>query len=264
VASLCGSFADTRTGVLQNLTMTNALGLSDALTFNPPSWTVGAEFCTYLIFAAMMMWCKPHRVIDFVLIGVSVILLYVYLWSIKPSMNITHDYGFFRCVAGFYTGVLAAVSFPKLRGLISSLSKTLGTVLELVTLCVCILFVVYASGKAQFLVAPFIFLFVVVFAADKGAVSKFMSHRVFQYLAKISYSVYLVHVIIAFMFGMVLERLYSALPTGWTGDMWLVLYLVVVLVTSHFTFKLIEVPGGRLIRNWNRPKKQVAKAGSSV
>jgi len=39
--------------VFQHLTMTNAMGFSDALTFNPPSWTVGAEFYTYFIFATL-------------------------------------------------------------------------------------------------------------------------------------------------------------------------------------------------------------------
>jgi len=209
-------------GVFQHLTMLNAMGLSEGLNFNPPSWTVGAEFYTYFIFAAMMMWFRPKKLIDFSLIALCIAIIYGVLSGVKPNMNINHDYGFWRCLAGFYTGILA-------------------------------------SGKGQFFVAPFIFTFVIVFAAGRGAVSTFMSERIFQYLAKISYSVYLVHVIIAFAFAIVMERVLGGLPTGWDADLWLYVYLCVVLVVSHCTYHLIEVPGGRLIRNWNRPKKQVAK-----
>ncbi len=246
-------------GVLQHLTMTNAMGFSDSLNFNPPSWTVGAEFYTYFIFTGMMLWFRPKKQIDFAIVGLFVALIYGVLSGVKPNMDINHDYGFWRCVAGFYTGLLAAVSFPALRSYITNLSRLTATALETLTLCVCIAFVIYISGKGQFLVAPFIFAFVIVFAAGRGAISVFMSERIFQYLAKISYSVYLVHVIIAFVFAIFLERALGGLPTEWVADFWLYIYLCVVLAVSHCTYHLIEVPGGRLLRNWKRPQKQVAK-----
>ena len=246
-------------GIIQHLTMMNAMGLSETLNFNPPSWTVGAEFYTYLIFAGMMLWVRPRKQIDFAIIGLFIVLIYGALSGVKPNMDINHDYGFWRCVAGFYTGVLAAVNFPSLRTYIANFSRLAATALEALTLGACIAFVVYVSGKGQFFVAPFIFAFVIVFASGRGAISSFMSERIFQYLAKISYSVYLVHVIIAFFFAICLERFLGELPTGWDGDLWLYIYLCVVLAVSHCTYHLIEVPGGRFIRNWNRPKKQVAK-----
>jgi len=179
-------------------------------------------------------------------------------------MNITYDYGFWRCVAGFYTGVLAAVCFPKIKSIIQDLSYAAGTALECLVLAASIAFVILVSGKGQFTVAPVIFGFVVVFASDKGAISKFMSQRLFQYLAKISYSVYLVHVIIAIVFEVGLQRIFGELPTGWTADLWLGVYLCVVIAVSHCTYHLIERPGGRLIRNWKWPQKRVAEVGPSV
>lgn len=249
---------------LQHLTLTNALGLSESLNFNPPSWTVGAEFCTYLIFMGMMLWCRPKRLIDFALIGLGVLSIYFILFRVKPNLNITHDYGFWRCIAGFYTGVLASALFPRFRIWMTRISSRLGSVLECVALGASVLFVIYAPGKAQFFVAPIIFAFVLVFACDKGFISKFMMHRVFQYLAKISYSVYLVHVIVAIVFAIVLERLLGQLPTGWAGDLWLAVYVLTVIAISHITYHFIEVPGGRFVRNWGRRRKRVAEISSSV
>lgn len=250
--------------LFQNLTMTNAFGLSDSLTFNPTSWTVGAEFFTYITFAVMMIWFRPRRPLHFVGIVAGVALLYAGLSQKSPNMNITYDYGFWRCIAGFYTGVLAAVSFPKIRRLIRNLSNVAASALECLVLALSIAFVILMSGKGQFLVGPLIFVFVVVFASDKGAVSKFMSQRIFQYLAKISYSVYLTHVIIAIIFAVGLKQIFGELPSGWTADVWLGIYLCVVIGVSHCTYHLIEKPGGRFVRNWSWPQKRVAEVVSSV
>ncbi len=250
--------------LFQHMTLTHALGLSDSLTFNPPSWTIGAEFCTYIVFAAMMLWRKPKRTFDFLLIAVLVGLIYMALSFVKPDMNITHDYGFWRCLAGFFVGVLAAVSFEKFRPRLKRISKPAFTVIELILIAASTTFVIYAGGRGQFLVGPVIFVFILIFACDGGAVSQFMSQRVFRYLAKISYSVYLTHVIVAIGFAIIIERLTGKLPTGWEGDAWLVLYLTVVIFVSHMTQRFVEVPGGRFIKNWNAPQKQVAKTGSSV
>ena len=256
--------SETWFSLFQNLTFTNAIGLSDSLTFNPTSWTVGAEFCTYIVFIVMMIWFRPKRVFHFIGILICVGLIYGALSRTQPNINITYDYGFWRCVAGFYTGVLAAVSFPKIRRLVQNLSFALATILESFVLASSIAFVVLVAGKGQFIVGLFVFVFVVVFASDRGAVSKFMSQRIFQYLAKISYSVYLTHVIIAIFFAVGLQRILGELPTGWTGDFWLIIYLCVVIAVSHFTYHLIERPGGRFIRNWNWPQKRVAEIGQSV
>jgi len=58
---------------VQNILMLNAFGLSDNLSFNVPSWTIGAEFYTYIVFAIMMIWFRPKRVFDFAIIGLAII-----------------------------------------------------------------------------------------------------------------------------------------------------------------------------------------------
>jgi peptidoglycan/LPS O-acetylase OafA/YrhL len=250
--------------LLQHLTLTHTMGLSDSLSFNPPSWTIGAEFWTYIVFVFVMLWCKPKRLFHFLIIGSGVGLIYLGLSRLKPDMNITHDYGFWRCLAGFFTGVLAAASFRRMRGIFQDLSKVTLTLVEVAVIVLSVGFVIYAGGAAQFWIGPVIFVFILFFALDGGAVSRFMSRSLFRYLAKISYSVYLTHVIIAIAFEIVIKRLTGGLPSGWEGDAWLVLYLCVVIGVSHLTYKLVEIPGGRFIRNWHAPQKRVAKSGSSV
>jgi len=250
--------------LFQHLTLTHAFGFEEALSFNPPSWTIGAEFWTYLVFVVVILWCRPSRLWHFILMAVVVSVIYTALSRVRPNMNITYDLGFWRCLAGFFSGVLAAASFAYLRPRLRKLSRSAFTALEIAIVLISTAFVIYCGGKLQFFVGPIIFSFILLFAFDGGLISRFMSRPIFLYLAKISYSVYMTHVIIAFAFGIVLKRGLGELPTGWAGDFWLIVYLCVVLAVSHLTWRFVEKPGSRWIRALPLPQKRVAKAEPSV
>lgn len=244
--------------LLSNLTLTHALGIHDSLTFNPPAWTISAEFFTYFVFVGIMLWVKPKKTIHFIVLAFTALAIYAVLSRLKPSMDITYDYAFFRCVAGFFIGMVAAKTFGWLKPKADRMKEQGSlyfTLLEALMLVSSVLFIIYCGGKGQFFVAPFLFAFMVVFACDGGIFSRFMSAKPFRYLAKISYSTYMTHVIISIGFsifgGAVLAMF---LPdwdnSAWAGDALLAVYLCVVVGFSHLTYHFIEVPGGRLIRNF--------------
>ena len=244
--------------LMAHLTMTHAMGGAESLTFNPPSWTIGAEFYVYFLFVGFLFLMVGRRF--GIVISVSIILftalIYAVLAGLKPNMDITYDLGVFRCLAGFFLGVLAAHLFKKGP---SKFILKYATILELAFMALAIGFVIAAAGKMQFLVGPFLFVFVYLFAHDAGIVSRFMSGRFFTYLAKISYSVYMIHVIIAIFFGVFAERILDGVwpdwnVNGWGGDMLILPYLAVVIVASHITYNLIEVPGGKFVRRLFSPK----------
>lgn len=249
--------------LLSHLTLTHAMGVNDNLTFNPPAWTISAEFFTYFVFVAIMLWAHPKKPIHFIGLGVCVAVIYVMLSQLKPNMDITYDYAFFRCVAGFFTGVIAARLYAALKPRADGLkadSKILPfTLLEALVLVSSTFFVVYCEGKMQFLVAPLLLAFMVVFAFDGGIFSRVMGARPFRYLAKISYSTYMTHVIISIAFSIFGSKILVKLipdwnESVWAGDVLLLVYLAAVIVFSHFTYHFVEVPGGRFIRNFKRKK----------
>ncbi|MEP3892209.1 MAG: acyltransferase [Hellea sp.] len=249
--------------LLSNLTLTHAMGVNNSLTFNPPAWTISAEFFTYFVFVAVMLRARPTKLIHFIGLGAIVVLIYAGLSKLKPNLDITYDYAFFRCVAGFFTGVIAAKIFdwlkPKADKLKTSGKALLFSGLEAVTLIGSTLFVIYCGGKMQFFAAPLLLGFMVVFAFDGGIVSRFMGSKPFLYLAKISYSTYMTHVIISIAFSIFGNKVLGALmPSwnegGWGGDMLLAVYLCAVICFSHLTYHFIEVPGRRFIRNYKHVK----------
>jgi len=255
--------------LLSNLTLTHAMGVHDSLTFNPPAWTISAEFFTYFVFIAVMLWGRPKKLLHFIGLGGISIAIYVVLSTLKPSMDITYDYAFLRCVAGFFMGMIAAKAYdwlkPKAETLKAKNQSLPFSILEALTLTASTLFIIYCGGKGQFFVAPFLLIFMVVFAFDGGIISRFMSAKPFRYLAKISYSTYMTHVIISIAFSIFGSKVLAGfIPnwdnSAWAGDALLALYLCAVLAFSHLTYHFVEVPGGRYIRTFrlSKPVKPAA------
>ncbi|PHR55425.1 MAG: hypothetical protein COA43_15470 [Robiginitomaculum sp.] len=244
-----------------NLTLTHSLGFHNDLNFNMPSWTVSVEFYAYFVFAAMIIWIRPRKAWHFGVISAFVALNYYILSRLKPNLDFHYDYGFWRCLGGFYTGVVISYVYTKIRPTYARLQETVckrrmfmwGSVIELIAFLTLLGFIMYCPGKLQFFIAPIAFVFVLGFAFDMGFISHVLNRNLFRYLAKISYSIYMVHVVISLFFVIFAE---SILPhffgAGWKeilwlGDVMLIPYLASVLIFAHFSYRYIELPGRKAI-----------------
>lgn len=244
--------SETVSSFFGNLTLTQSMGLFDSLSFNPPAWTVSVEFWSYFVFLGMMLFTPPSKPRHFAMIALGVIAIYATLSQMKPDMDFHYDLGFWRCLGGFYSGILAAWIYGQMphkwRGKGEG-AKASGTALEVFTLVALYCFVVYCDGKLQFFLAPVAILFVLTFAMGQGWVSRFMTTKPLLYLGKISYSIYMTHVLISTVFWVFAERLLPGFvgldwnASGWGGDIIMLPYLVIVIFVSHFTYHWVEKPG---------------------
>jgi len=236
--------------LLSNLALVQALGLHDSLSFNVPAWTISVEMVAYVVFAGVCVFAPLRKDWHFWMVGLGVAAIYAGLWRVKPDMNITYDLGLWRCLAGFGVGVLCARTRVWVGERVARLGGAGRTMLELAVMGGFAAFVIWMPGKWQFLVGAFAYVFVVVFAQDAGAVSRVLGARVFRYLAKVSYSLYMVHFVIALAFGILNARV-----PGLNGDVLLGAYLVCVLLSAHGLWRLVEVPGAALMLRWMRGRK---------
>jgi hypothetical protein len=202
-----------------------------------------------------------------VLAGIFVLSLFILIVYAKTLETIV-TFGFFRCLAGFIGGHCAYQLWRRLPPLQRS------THVELVTVLLVSLFVIYlANGLFAFL-APVVFGgALVVFANECGAVSRLLRGRFCVMLGLLSYSIYMTHWFLHDAFHKILNvieqktgivisvptqltmdrRLVSAKVVVWGGpfvsDVLLVLFLALVIGVSLLTFKLIEKPGQRAFGN---------------
>lgn len=233
-----------------NLLLVHAWGFYDKPTWNIVSWSISTEMFAYCAFAAMCA-LLPTRWLSRVAVVILAASALVVVACAPAGMKSMTDFGVFRCLFGFMTGVLV-------RALWELCPLRLGTLGEvLVTIGVLAAVSMIPAGDLTVLVVPVFALAVWVFASEGGAVSRILRTRLPQALGAWSYSIYMVHpllttaVLVSNRHRMVSIDGRSSLD----GPVWLiesitVVYLIAVVLVARATYTYIERPGQRLFNRW--------------
>jgi peptidoglycan/LPS O-acetylase OafA/YrhL len=187
--------------ILMNYAFAQSIGIEQQLTWNPPSWSISAEFWTYLIFAAAVFaankWLYRIRFATLILVaalligGVSLLVLFA-----SNGIDATYDLGLVRCLYGFLVGHLTYRLWQAASHL-----RINGGLLETGALLAIAGFVSVVGHSGYSFLAPLGFAVVVfVFAFEAGPISRLMSNRANQWLGRISYSIYMWQAFVIFNF----------------------------------------------------------------
>ncbi|HYV88701.1 MAG TPA: acyltransferase [Candidatus Polarisedimenticolia bacterium] len=191
--------------LLSNILLLQALGLHRALTWNGPSWSISAEFWTYLVFGLFCLMPLRKPATATLLAGLLAAGGAIVVTLFCPRyIDATYDFGFFRCVYGFFLGHLVY----RLRasetgggkagpGRAGMLAARYGSLFEFGTVILVVLFVALAQHAASSLAAPIVFAFVVyLFSFESGQLSRLFCGPPFRQFGRWSYSIYMVHALI--------------------------------------------------------------------
>lgn len=240
-----------------HLAFLQAVGLFPTYTWNGPSWSIGCEFWTYLLFA-LACWAGVEQrrklAVSFMIISAIVLTA-----ANGGKLGATYDLGQFRCVLGFFAGVLTYDVFSNTPRPAFSTGMEL-SVAALGLICI-------ATDVALTAVNPFysflpILIFPVliyVFAQQSGGLSRWLLNTPAQLLGKWSYSIYLVHFVVLTVVNSglrVIDRLsgsafevQGALANEpkfamslWVGDAMFAVYLATVIGLSALTWRYVEEP----------------------
>jgi peptidoglycan/LPS O-acetylase OafA/YrhL len=261
-----------------NLLLIQALGVHDRETWNFPSWSLSVEFATYALFAA---FCLIKPVLRRTLMVATIMICLAVLMFVAPNqMRSTFDFGLFRCLAGFLAGTLCfeiAMRWPPPR-------LAVPTLVELAAVLVTGFWLFTSEGRPSAFAAPLVFsLFIFIFIGGHGLISRVLASKPFQYLAELSFAIYMVHAIVLIVMlaamheierrsGQVLVLTTVAPRVGHPGppgpiqivsltnpvSKWAMtlLYLTGVLLASYLANRFVEGPGraffGRLGKRMSR------------
>jgi peptidoglycan/LPS O-acetylase OafA/YrhL len=256
-----------------NLAFGQSFGLVQHLTWNAPSWSICAEFWTYLVFGIVLVisstWLMRSRLaasglISLILVG-SILSLVLFA---PHGIDVSYDLGFVRCLYGFFIGHLTYRLYQ-----VTPKAVVDSRLVEWAMLIVIVEFVSLAGRSEYSLLAPLVFAAAVfVFAFEAGPVSRLMSNGVNDWLGKISYSIYMWQAFVIFNFvdrsisamekltGRVLtttEGASSALG-GEAGKLIVLgghvlpilatlLFVVVLVAIASVSYLVIERPGQKLV-----------------
>lgn len=183
--------------IFTNILLVQAFNFHSVATWNSPSWSISVEFYTYIVFAIFAIFLRGST--RFFIVASACIAAFgaymVYNFS-EHYIATIYDYAMFRCLYGFFCGVITYIAMAKIRHRVIAPSWGFFFV-EALTLLACFAFVRNTGMEPQSLLGPLVFsIAVAVFSFEKGWISILLKKPLFQFFGGLSYTLYISHAIV--------------------------------------------------------------------
>lgn len=259
---------------ITNLTLLHSMNFHRWFTFTHASWSISVEWWMYMIFpflvAPFMKLPKPGRFVivalcisGYLMIGYLLVPMVTVPDSLSffrsngtpPfSLNVSYQFGFFRCLFGFVIGMMVYMSWKDnwAKNLFSSGYTILVLVLGLFT---CMHFAVLDVFSVLFF--PLILLCA---AYGNRNMNALLATKPLQKLGDWSFSIYLIHQpflyqAIALMQNPNKTGIDLSNMTMLTAWLICIGFIVFLLVISWLSYRFIELPSRNYInRRWGKSK----------
>ena len=251
--------------ILSNLLLVHSLGIHDTFTWNVPSWSISAEWWCYVLFPFLIVFLNRMKGFAMGCLFVLSVLIYLSIMYRLPrvsetglplavavhDLNVSFDYGFIRGLAGFTLGILLYKFYktPVSKQLFSS-DWLLALLITAAVLCM-------HFAVPDIVNIPLFAGIVICAACNDGIIHKILDGRVLKYLGDISYSIYMLHVVVIFTILEILKALDVTLSTAsaanfpfWPGLLACLAFLGVVIALSALTYEWVEKPCRDFINRW--------------
>jgi peptidoglycan/LPS O-acetylase OafA/YrhL len=256
--------------IVPNLLLVQAwTPLTENLSFNYPSWSISIEYYMYILFAGVSFFCFNRRHLVWIVISTGAFLLLYYNSGVLTAFA-------YKGLSCFFAGALSYSIFEKIRRSVQP-NFAIASLLEVVAL-VMIVMTLNSDLTQKAIIASVLFCCVItLFAFDAGVISRLLQTTVFTFLGRLSYSIYLTHIIVLsllILMFLVLEKKTGLALAPMVGDvryidsgnsilnnLLVALVLLSVVAISYFTYSIIEVNGqkvGRYLINAKQKKLPAA------
>lgn len=245
---------------LLNVFLLHSMGFVDYLSWNAPSWSISVEFYTYLVFGLVVLLAQRMRSLSLfyalaALIAAGSLALIVFVLD-KKSLGLQTDFGILRCFVSFFLGVLTVRAVRRLPG--SPGPVTQGIVQLAAMIASIVLVSAVEAYPAASLLAPLtfsIFLGSLLAFPEALLVPRMLVTKPLVWLGQRSYSIYMVHALVVlfaeyFVRALGARRIVAldSVQAGLPATLNLIVSLAAVFAVSHYTYRYVEIPGGKFLR----------------
>lgn len=226
-----------------NLLMTHAMNQHVYLSWDIVSWSIGAEWWTYvatlpllLVWTRIPVWgAGLAAAIAFGCLAVLVAMLP------DKNLDITFNWGFFRCLFGFVIGM--AVWKVWRAGRLTWAGGDSVLILLLAAIATAFHFRTFGP-YGDLMLVPVFALLVLGLAYNRGIAQAVLNSPPLQYLGTISYSLYLVHGVAFSAFWFLMPWVKAHMVEVSDIDRWAYAtgFMALVVAVSHLTYRFVERP----------------------
>jgi len=243
-----------------NVFLLHSLGFVDYLSWNAPSWSISVEFCTYLVFGLVLLLAQRLGAIRWLYVGSLLLVAGSWLGLVvvlgKQDLGAQYDFGLLRCFTSFFLGVLTVKAVSRVPRAIGPAWQGALQFSAMVAVVVHVSLVEAHPFASFFAPVTFaLFLGSLLAFPDALVVPKLLVAKPLVWLGKRSYSVYMVHAFVVllaeYFVRAVGPRPVAALDSlchGLAASLNLAVVLGAVLWLSNLTYRYVELPGSRLLK----------------
>lgn len=229
--------------------------------FNSVSWSISDEMFFYLVFPFLILALFRKR--NMTILPILLLVIPLGLFFIKSGYH--HKYFYINPLlrlADFTIGI-ALYHIYELRKHIEFPSKRLATYAEIIAVLVLLLFFALHEYVPQgFRYSCYYWLpmigIIYVFAYSKGAISTVLSNDKLVYLGEISFGFYMWHMLVIRYFNYIGDKIPALRTHTSTHVISVIAVFAIALTISHFSYKWIEIPFNRYIKQrWLQPRPTI-------
>jgi peptidoglycan/LPS O-acetylase OafA/YrhL len=226
-----------------NLLMTHAMDQHVYLSWDIVSWSIGAEWWTYVLAVPLIAILPRLPAPAALAIALAAFALLAFYVTAQPEMtlDITYKWGFVRCLLEFIIGA-CLWRCPYGLG-----PRWLGADLTLLALLAAIALLFHANSMVKggdLLAVPMFALLLYGLCRNQGIVDRLLNRPLPQYLGRISYSLYLVHGVVfsAFWFVMPMARIHLGNPGSPLRWFYAAGFITLAIGAAHLVHHQFERP----------------------
>lgn len=222
-------------------------------SYNTVSWSLSAEMFFYTLLPFILTLLHKVKLETKSLLLLATLLYVLFLITVFKLQNYSFSEWLFYIfpvfrLFDFVVGISLALIFIKNKKILEEKSKERFSFLELLSLlclAIAIGFKNYVPQAFRWDVyyLPFMSMIIFIFSNQKGVISKLLSNKKIIYLGEISFSFYMIHLLVLRYITNVSKNILV-----------IILCFCVSLLLSHLTYKYYEQPMRRKLANFSFTK----------
>lgn len=237
------------------ITLTTVMVVRTGITqWNGPAWSVAAEWWTYFTIFPLAAYfgSRVSKELAGIAVAISALALAVGLMQASVEDPTRDAFALGRSFCGFAGGWVAYRFTSECSFTPPRLAADL---LVLLFVLIALLAPIF-TGHGAYLFLPLLPLVVWALVKSDGLASKALSSRPIVYLGKISFSIYLIH----FLFRLVIAGLNQRYGIDLDWEQRLLSGMAATLIVAPLTFRFLEQPARKFIREHVASSKSRMKA----